>query len=416
MNGYGSHSSSITTNGATTVDIDRFRKSTVGNLVPITGVDGRTGEQYTHYGFAPHPLAATPSLSVDTWNALTRASHALGRLEQGSQLVPNPAILRRPTLRREAQSTSALEGTFAPLDEVLAADIIDDANRSSALSEVLNFVDAAERAFDWVSESRPITTGLMCELHGTLVDGTGADTDEAGRIRQIQVAVGSRNGSVYDARFVPMPNGPALDAGFNDLLTWIKPENHIGTSPIVAAAMAHYQFETLHPFNDGNGRLGRLLIVVQLVIDGVLSEGLLSVSPWFEQRREEYQDLLAGVSAEGDWDRWVRFFADGIEASAIDTALRIRALLDAQLRYQDLVRDSGAKGVIRDIVDTLIGTPYVTIRSLANTTGKTYQAVSTAVGKLVELGVLQEISSPGPRVFRATDIVRITTSRQAPGA
>lgn len=392
------------------MDIERFRSSPVGNLVPIYGTDGRTGEQYSHFGFAPHPLGDTPNLMTETWNAIVSASHALGRLQQGSQLVPNPGLLRRPTLRREAQSTSALEGTFAPLDEVLAADVIDDANRSSALNEVLNFVGAAEYAFDWVSQGRRITLGVMCQLHKTLVNGTSADNEEAGRVRQIQVAIGTRGGGVFDARFVPMPNGPALEAGTSDLLNWIA-EGHVGrTNPIVAAAMAHYQFETLHPYNDGNGRLGRLLIVVQLVSDGVLPEGLLSVSPWFEKRRDEYQDLLAELSASGDWDSWIRFFANGIEASAIDTARRIEELLHTQAEYQERIRRSGTTGVIRDIADLLVGTPFVTVRSLANATGKTYQAVSNAVTKLVHLEILEEIRTKGARVYRATEIVKVTTS------
>ena len=165
----------------------------------------------------------------------------------------------------------------------------------------------------------------------------------------------------------------------------------------------------MHPFNDGNGRLGRLLIVVQLAADGVLPEGLLSVSPWFERRRDQYQELLAEVSATGDWDAWLRFFANGIEASAIDTAMRIESLLAAQADYQERIRVSGTTGVIRDIADFLVGNPYVTVRILASATGKTYQATSNAVAKLVDLQILEEVPSRGPRIYRATEIARITT-------
>jgi Fic family protein len=264
-------------------------------------------------------------------------------------------------------------------------------------------------AFSWI-EDKQLTVSLFGELQRTLVQGTSADTAEAGRIRTIPVAIGSMGGSIYDARFVPMPPGQALDAGVQDLIDWIREGADVERNPVVSAAMAHYQFETLHPFNDGNGRLGRLLIVLQLVLDGALSEPLLSVSPWFEARRDAYQGALAEVSATGSWDGWVQFFALGIEASAIDTAARMGALLEVQSQYQETIRVNGGKGVVRDITDILIGDPYVTIRSLANRTGKTYQAVSNAVGKLVEYGILSELaSSPTRRIFRAPDVLRVTT-------
>jgi Fic family protein len=330
----------------------------------------------------------------------------LGRLHQGARFISTPSLLRQPTLRREAQSTSALEGTFAPLDDVLAADVIERSNRSSALAEVLNFVDAAERAFSWVNAGRPLTVGLICDLHRTLVAGTAADTDDAGRIRSVHVAIGSRGGRVEDARFLPMRPGPQLEAGFNDLIDWIKEKDAAQVDPVIAAAMVHYQFETLHPFNDGNGRLGRLLIVVQLLQAQMLPDSLLSVSPWFEARRETYQDSLAEVSATGNWDQWIEFFAHGLEASANDTAKRLETILDIQARFQQRLRDAGLTGVVRDVADFMVGSPYSTVRQLSDANGKTYQANSNAVNKLIEIGILEEIQNGGRRVIRAPEVIR----------
>ena len=338
------------------------------------------------------------------------ASHSLGRLEQGASLVPNPELLRRPTLQREAQSTSALEGTYAPLDEVLAAEVMDSRTRSSALNEVINYIVAAERAFDWIESGRPITGGLMTELHRVLVNGTAADNEEAGRVRRIQVVIGSRGGTVFESRFIPAPPGVALESAFSDLIQWIKPKQADDLDPIVKAAMAHYQFETLHPFNDGNGRLGRLLIVLQLVSEDLLSHGLLSVSPWFERKRDEYQELLAAVSATGDWNDWITFFARGIEESARDTASRMMDLLAIQNRFHEKLRSAGARGVIRDIVDILIGSPSVTIPFLVSATGKTYPAVKSAVVKLEQLGILEERAGTSPKLFRALDVIGITSA------
>jgi Fic family protein len=387
------------------VDLDRFRNSPVGSLIPFSGVDFN-GVEYHHEAFAPNPLTDEPTLSGSTWRAVTRANRALGRLHQGARFVSMPSLLRQPTLRREAQSTSALEGTFAPLEDVLAADVIDRSDRSSALAEVLNFVDAAERAFAWVSASRPLTVGLICELHRTLVSGTSADTEDAGRIRTIHVAIGSRGGSVEDARFLPMRPGPQLEAGFNDLINWIKEKDATQVDPVIAAAMVHYQFETLHPFNDGNGRLGRLLIVVQLLQAQMLPDSLLSVSPWFEARRDQYQESLAEVSATGNWDQWIDFFAQGLEASANDTAKRLETVLGIQSSYQLRLREAGLTGIVRDVADFMVGSPYATVRQLSDANGKTYQANSNAVNKLVDIGILEEITTGSRRIFRAPEVVK----------
>ncbi len=385
------------------MDLDKFRNSPIGNLLPISGTD-KFGRSFSHFAFVSHPLGEEPILSNTTWQAVSRASHALGRLQQGSMVVSDPSILRQPTLRREAQSTSALEGTFAPLEEVLAADVIEQSDRSLALHEVLNYVSAAESAFTALSDGRGLTVGLMEQLHSQLVEGTSADTNDAGRVRSVQVAIGSQGGGVDEARFIPMPPGPALRAAFGDLMGWVRdPTGH--RDPIVAAAITHYQFETVHPFNDGNGRLGRLLIVLQLLQDHALTEPLLSVSPWFETRRTAYQDALAQVSMTGKWDGWVTFFANGLEASAVDTALRMEALIAVQSNFHEALRAARARGIVRDIADHLISSPFVTIRNLADITRSTYQAASTAANRLVELGILEEARDRPVRVFRAPAVL-----------
>jgi Fic family protein len=387
------------------VDLERFRNSPVGSFIPFSGVDP-SGVEYHHAAFAPIPLSEEPILSGATWRAVARANRALGRLHQGARFVATPSLLRQPTLRREAQSTSALEGTFAPLEDVLAADVIDRSDRSSALTEVLNFVEAAERAFSWIQENRPLTVGLICELHRLLVSGTQADTEDAGKVRSIHVAIGSVGGTVEDARFLPMRPGQQLEAGFADLMDWIKSDFARQVDPVIAAAMVHYQFETLHPFNDGNGRLGRLLIVVQLLQAEMLPNSLLSVSPWFEARRNAYQDALSKVSVTGNWDQWIEFFAEGLEASANDTAKRLERVLDIQASFHRQIREAGISGIARAVADHMIGAPFSTIRQLSEANGKTYQANSNAVNRLIELGILDEVPFGSRRIIRAPEVVR----------
>jgi Fic family protein len=312
-------------------------------------------------------------------------------------------------LSREAQSTSALEGTFAPLDEVLAADSVSDEDHGAALTEVLNYYDAADGAFDRVGETRAITKSLIEGVHQQLVEGTDSETGDAGRIRRCQVAIGSPNGTIESSRFVPMPPGSELEVALHDLVEWINAGGD--RDPLIAAAMAHYQFETLHPFNDGNGRIGRLLIVLQFMVDGLLKEPLLSVSPWFEARRTMYEDELAKVSETGDWDSWIRFFSAAVEASAIDTANRVNLMLGAQRGYVQRLHDSNYRGgVARDIVEALIETPIVRVPALARRFDKTPQGIELAVKKLVSLGILVGPYGSYGRIYVAHAIHRAITS------
>ncbi|WNV76351.1 Fic/DOC family N-terminal domain-containing protein [Geodermatophilus sp. DSM 44513] len=396
------------------MQVERFAASPVGHLERIRGTDGRTGREYDHFAFIPDPLDDEPALSVQTWRAVSRAGHALGRLLQAGRQVPQPGLLRRPTLRREAQSTSALEGTFAPLEDVLAADAADEIPLSVELAEVLNYVQTAEYGFAEVADGRPLGVAMVEDMQGRLARGTHADTEQAGHIRTIQVAIGeTTSSSLESARYVPPPPGEELQRSLRDLLDWTNNSRTERRDPVVSAAMAHYQFEALHPFNDGNGRIGRLLVVLQLIQDGALEDPLLSISPWFEQRRRNYQDRLFEVSASGDWDGWVRFFAEGIEFSALDTAVRVDRLLRVQEAYAHRLRDVGASGLIRDLAESLIAYPYIDVSRTATRLNSTFQTVNKAVARLVRLGILRERTGRSyGRLFEAPGVLEVLTARE----
>lgn len=386
-----------------------FERSPTGVLVPITGTDPRYGP-WEHMAFVADPLPVeTPDLTVATFNAVARARAALAALNSSARRLPNPALLRRPALRREAQSTSALEGTYAPLDAVLAAD--DDGDPDDAnLREVLNYVRTAEHAFAWYADGRPLTMNLLAELHGILVRGTSADTDQAGRIRTIQVMVGGRaGGRVQDSRFVPRPPGPELVGQVRDWLTWVTAPSAGEIDPVVAAGMAHYHFETLHPFNDGNGRIGRLLIVLHLLATGVIAEPTLTVSPWFEARRADYYDALMGVSTDGAWDRWIRFFVDGLTAAATDTERQLLDLLAVQVELRGRVRAARlrADNAMR-LVDFALAQPIFTVRQVERHLGVTYVRANKLVAQLVDVGILRQFDDAVyDREFTAPDVLAI---------
>lgn len=303
--------------------MDFGAKAEMGTLVPIHGHDPRLGE-WAHHAFVPSYLSTNaPTLSADTYLAVLKARAALSALDATAKQLPNPTLLRLPTLRREAQSTAALEGTYAPLADVLTAD--EDAPSTPELVEVLNYVAMAEAGFAKIAAGYPLSVSFISELQGILMGGTPLEA-VSGRIRDSQVVIGQRADAdpsdfpAHRSRFVPAPPGIALESGLRDLTDWMREDHSESIDPIIAAAMSHYQFETLHPFMDGNGRVGRYLIVLHLQASGVLSEPTLTVSPWFEARRADYYDRLFSVSSDGDWDGYIHFFSQGLASAAEQTA------------------------------------------------------------------------------------------------
>jgi Fic family protein len=389
------------------MDVDLIRRSPIGGVVRINGFDQRSGEQYDHWAHIPDPLPPTVELSPETWTLVARAEAALARLDEASRQLPEPSLLRRPALRREAQSTSALEGTYAPLEDVLLPEVEERETLPLEVRENLNYVVAAEDGFHWVAD-RPITRGLLGNLQRVLVHGTPAEHSDAGGIRDRQVVIGAPSSRVVDARFVPPPPGDLLVAGVDDWLEWIGSASD-QLSPVVRAALAHYQFETLHPFSDGNGRIGRLLIVLQLMRDGVLLEPILVVSPWFEPRRTEYQDGLLNLTISGDWNAWVSFFVRGVAAGASSTRQTIEDLLAWRDEAIATVRRARSSGVPERLAGELIGAPGLTAGQVAQRHGITHQGAMNALRRLSVLGLLTETERRGRRVFVAPAVIDILT-------
>jgi Fic family protein len=387
------------------VDLEALRNSPIGQLVPIAGTDGRTGKHYHYFAYLADPLPSSVELQSSTWTIVAGAEAALARLDQAARQIPEPRLLRRPALRREAQSTSALEGTFAPFADVLEPDVEDRAQLSLEVREILNYVVAAEEGFAWIAE-RPLTTGLIGSLQYTLVQGTPGEFSDAGGLRDRQVVIGPRDAPLEEARFIPAPFGDQLLAGFEQWTDWVNRSEH-EVPPVVQAALAHYQFETLHPFSDGNGRLGRLTIVLQLMQLDVLEHPILVVSPWFEARRADYQDSLLRLSQTGDWDAWVRFFATGMSAAAKTTHERIDEMLSWQEQTLTVVRNAGVSGVAERVAGELIGGPILGASHVASRHGLSHQGAMNALRRLAALGIVAERTRNGRIVFSADRVVQL---------
>ena len=251
-------------------------------------------------------------------------------------------------------------------------------------------------------------------MRGTPLEG------ESGRLREGQVVIGRRDVAgagpwatpVEAARFVPAPPGDQLRAGVTALVDWLGADHAERIDPVVAAGMAHYQFETLHPFRDGNGRIGRYLIVLTLLGTGLLTEPTLTVSPWFEARRTEYYDTLLGVSTDGDWDSFLSFFARGLADAATGTKEQMLALVSVQEELRERVRTSTLRSAhALALVDLAVANPSFTVRRVEREMGLSYGRANGLVGQLADLGVLR-IVNPGsqPRRYTAPDVLRVLLS------
>ncbi|HRL50607.1 MAG TPA: Fic family protein [Propioniciclava sp.] len=375
------------------MDVELFQKAPFGTLVPISGsLPG--GRPWEHWAFLPNPLPdESPELSGQTYRHVGDARAALAALDSTAQRLPNPKLFRSSTLRLEAQSTAALEGTYEPLSRVLAAD--SDDVEDPSLREVINYVIVAETAFSWAETGRGWGSSSLANLQGMLMRGTTSDREHSGQVRPVQVVIGRREGvplgeiPIKAARYVPPPPGADLQARLQDLIVWMQ-ANHDGRiDPVVAAAMGHYEFEALHPFHDGNGRLGRLLIVLQLYASGVLTEPTLSVSTWFEARRTEYYDALLGVSTEGDWSTWVAFFAQGLAASAEAARTRMLALASVQAELKEHLQSTTIRtGNARVLIDFAVGHPTFTVAQASKALGIGSAGAKKLIDSLVTHGIL----------------------------
>lgn len=387
----------------------RLSASPIGRLVPVVGPDPATREIVEGHAYLADPLPRGLTLSTATWTRINAATAALARLDGAARLIPAPSLLRRPALRREAQSTSALEGTYAPFADVLAANSEDRQHMTAELYEVLNFEAMAELAFSW-PEERPLTLGMLNALQRELVQGTASELSDAGGLRDRIVVIGAPGHGFDDARFVPAPPGDQLRAGVEQLLEWIASPPDWPT--VVHAAMTHYQFETLHPYSDGNGRLGRLLIIVQLLRGALIREPLLVVSPWFEQRREQYQDALLLLSVYGDWDSWIAFFAEGVAASATESQRKVERLVALQSAMRVRVQAAGKRGVSERLAADLVGLPFVTRGEVASRYALSGQGAINAIKTLVDLGILEptEIRTNRGALYVAREVVDIASA------
>jgi Fic family protein len=371
------------------VQVEDFRSSPIGDLVPISGTDPRTTQTFRHWAYVPHPLPTRVDLRPGTYKAISEADRALGAMDARVAQLPNPDLLVQPSLTREAVSTSALEGTYAPYAEVLEAEYT-DRDTSAEVREVRNYVQAAFRGLELI-QRRPICLTTVAELQKILVHKTRGDSYDAGQLRKRLVCIGDRGRGVEESRFVPPPNGDTLADGVGAWEKWINSEQEMPT--LVKVALSHYQFETLHPFSDGNGRIGRLAITLQLIDERVITHPILNLSPWLEPRRDDYIDHLLNTSKTGDFDPWVRFFAQAVRARAEAAANTINNLITFSNEVVGEMKRIGERSTaVANLAANLIGYPVMTVPLVQRELEVSYPTANKAIAKLVEAGYLRKLA------------------------
>ena len=372
------------------MDADDFRHSPRGRLVPA---------EEGALAFVPNALPRQLPLDPGVVYLLDEASQAVARLDGVGETLPNPGLLIAPFLRREAVLSSRIEGTQASVTDVYDAEAT-GAPRGDA-REVVNYVRALRRGAERLGDP-PICVRLAREMHEALLAGVRGQDPRPGEIRTIQAWIGDPDSTIHDARFVPPP--PDLLGGLlGDWEAFVHDEAPL--PPLVRCALMHYQFEAIHPFRDGNGRIGRALIPLLLMERRVLRHPLLYLSAWFERRRQHYYDGLYAVSATGDWTPWLRFFLEGVREQAADAVSRARALRDLQDDYRRRLREAGASGNALRLADELFASPVITRPLAAERLGVTPAGARLIVDRLVEAGVLRAGPGSRPRLFAARELL-----------
>jgi Fic family protein len=350
-----------------------------------TGKWVRTLEGYL--AFQPNPLPPPLEWNHQLVHALASASTLVGRLAGEGRRLPNPHVLIRPFVRREAVLSSRIEGTQATLGELLAAEAGATVDRSpDDLREVGNYVTALEYGIQRL-KTLPLSLRLVRELHEKLLRGVRGDHATPGEFRRSQNWIGRPGCTLEEASFVP----PAPDALIEHLSAWEAFLHDKTLPPLVHAALAHYQFETLHPFLDGNGRVGRLLITLQLCERGVLPMPLLYLSAFFEATRADYYRGFTDVRERGDWTGWLHYFLNGVARQSEDALSRAERINSLLTGWREGLSGSSAQ-CARDLVNLLGGNPFITARGAEEKLNVAYNTVVRAIGQLEAAGIVKEIS------------------------
>lgn len=359
--------------------------------------------------FIPKPLPPNPPINLQgkMQILLSQADHALGRLDGSIQTLPHPDLFVAMYVRKEAVLSSQIEGTQSSLHDVLAAEArIFSPDRPRDVDEVINYVRAMNHGLKCLEDGRPISICLLREIHKELLTGTRGQDRTPGELRLLQNWIGPP-GPLSDAIFVPPPPHEVPNA-LNELECFLQEDTSLPL--LIRVGLVHAQFETIHPFRDGNGRLGRLLITLMLCDQKALIRPVLYLSYFFKLYRQEYYDHLQYVRDQGDWESWLTFFLTGVflvSQQATHTAQRILTMRE---NHRQIITDQLGRTAANGhrVLEHLYQKPFISVAEVQGLLESTYPVANNIVTKLIEHGILQEITGrKRNRRFEYTDYVNL---------
>ena len=345
--------------------------------------------EMTYSSFVPSPLPPTPpvELSNDIINLLVKANSQLVVLEAVDSRIPNVALFISMYVRKEALMSSQIEGTQATLEDIL--DPLLDANANRDVADVVNYIKATEFAIKRL-HSLPLCNRLLRETHAVLMEGVRGQEKNPGEFRRSQNWIGGQGSTLKNARYIP-PTPDDMQAAMSDLEKYIHADDE--TDVLIRAALIHYQFETIHPFLDGNGRVGRLLITLFLMEKKILTTPALYISYFLKKNRIEYYDRMTEVRAKGNYEQWVKFFLQAIIESAEDATAAIDELTSLHNANVTVISKLGraSKNALL-VFNYLESNPIIEIGKTSEVLNISFNTVSSAVKRLVDVGILVQTS------------------------
>lgn len=379
------------------MDIEKFKNSPSGKVI-------KTKKDY--WAFIPNPLPpeGLNTFSADFVNILSEADRGIGALKSLSKLIPNPNLLIAPFVRKEAVQSSRIEGTQASLTDIFYYEASKEKPKDSDVLEVLNYVKAMNYGFSRIGKL-PLSLRLIKEIHQKLMKGVRGGTLSPGEFRTTQNWIGPPGCSLNDATYVPPPVNE-MNKLLNQLEKFLYTEDPI--APLVKCALIHYQFEAIHPFLDGNGRVGRLLITFYLYHRGFLYYPILYLSDFFERHRDEYYDLLLGVSQSGNWKKWLKYFVRGVAEQSKAAEETGHNILNLQKNYRQLLQTESVPTPVFKLLDMLFVNPIVSLNGVSEFLKVTWPTAKASVEQLIKLGILKEISGrKRNRIYCAKELLNI---------
>ena len=367
-------------------------------------VDNLNGEA-TYQSFKPNPLPPIPEIEMDgeIVKLLVDANKQLVKLDTASQLISNADLFISMYVRKEALISSQIEGTQCTLDDVLNPEV--EANANLDVSDVINYVKATQYALKRL-ERLPLCCRLIREIHEVLMENVRGQDKTPGEFRHSQNWIGPANCLLKDARYIP-PNVEDMQTAMSDLEKYIN--ENVDYDPLIRAALIHYQFETIHPFLDGNGRIGRLLILLYLMEQRLIEKPVIYISYFLKKNQIEYYDRISEVRRTGNFEQWIRFFLEAVSKAASDSLEAIRQLsVLHDTNVEKLPKTTRSKDNLRAVFDYIEQYPIIDIKRTAKELEVSYNTVAAAVRKLVELGILQETTNAARnRVFAYEEYLAI---------